>query len=404
MENLPDPDMSTIHDIVSGDIKNVNALQESILNQKKQEIENKYASQKTQSDIDYKNALTQASKLQSKYYPQDIMSQINNRNALTAKNQFDIANPLLGSSGFGGDQAALKYFANQSGQAPPSYLQVMDAYKQQQAQQNALMKQRLTGGYRGMGVDQRALIGLNAQLLNDHPDWTPEKINDASNAYLSGSNSFSNGEPLPELGGQASQLITDIQGSKAPVAVKNQASNLDVLVNDLNDFDIDSVKQFAGPSGVIKLKEAQAKMAINPNDPSIDPMARRYLSSMNQMIINMDSMRKAFGTSVVPDYVYKTIGKLSNPNSSIWNDPIQVEQNFNDVVKTMTKNRDAYMEKVRHGVTAPIGRGKQQAELKGQGTPVNLYGFKGKEDFNDWLKDQDYETQQSVLKKLKKGK
>lgn len=71
--------------------------------------------------------------------------------------------------------------------------------------------------------------------------------------------------------------------------------------------------------------------------------------------------------------------------------------------------RDTY--KKAYGTTGieapyvkPAVKSFVQSELKGEGTPVNLYNFKDKEDFNNWFKGLDRETQQSVLKKLKSQK
>jgi hypothetical protein len=159
------------------------------------------------------------------------------------------------------------------------------------------------------------------------------------------------------MSGTAGQLFQNVTGKNATAAVKNQATQMDVLVDNLHDFDIDSLAKMAGPKGRIKLAQARAMMAANPDDPNIDPDARNALTAINQSILNMDQLRKAFGTSVVPDYVYKTMGRLSNPTDSIWNDPTQVRKNFGALVKAMEKNKDLLMAKVQRGVAAqPVGQ------------------------------------------------
>ncbi|HMG16966.1 MAG TPA: hypothetical protein VK590_16025, partial [Saprospiraceae bacterium] len=88
-----------------------------------------------------------------------------------------------------------------------------------------------------------------------------------------------------------------------------------------------------------------------------------YLSAMRQAIINMDQMRKTFGTSVVPDYVFKTIGSLTNPNDSIWNDKTQVKKAYKDVVNTMKKNRDLLTQKYRSGINATTSSSKSDKDI-----------------------------------------
>lgn len=220
--------------------------------------------------------------------------------------------------------------------------------------EKALAKQRnelgLFGGGRGGGVDLKNVLALTRQAMIDNPGIDFNKANQIASAWLQGSEELPSGEKTPEMSGLANQMLMNV--TKAPVAIKNQAAQSDILLNDLKNYDIEAVKNFTGVQGKAKLLAAQAKMAINPDDPSIDPMARRYIASIRDTISNMDQMRKAYGTSVVPDYVYNTIGRLANPNDSIWNDPKQVEMNFNKVIKTIENNKNQLFEKVKRGVTA----------------------------------------------------
>lgn len=316
----------------------------------KQELENQYYAPNIKSEINQRNAITEGQNIHNKYLPEEyrVANALNqqkyewnprnwesenaNRNALTKK--YNTMTPL---------EAEELRIKNRF--APETIQADIDSKK-------AIANWRRSGGFGGMGVDQKAAQGFNQQLAKDHPDWTPEQINDASNAYYEGRNTFSDGTDLPPLSGQAEDIFTKIHNKNAPVAVRNQAANYDVLTRDLEDFDIDAVKAMAGAQGKAKLAYAKAKMLTNPNDPSIDPMARRFLASMNQAILNMDSMRKAFGTSVVPDYVYNTIGRLTNPSDSIFNDATQIENNYKSVVRQIKKNRDLLMEKAKKGVTA----------------------------------------------------
>ena len=344
------------------------------------------------------NALAQ-DMLKTKYYAPNIQSQIDNRNALT--NRYNTMTPL---------EAMKMQIENQY---LPNHLQLANQLDQQKFEWNPinwqsensyrnsntnkinqmlpydLEKARLGNqmapleieqqriknqflpqseqariAYQNMGggrgsVAQKDLAAFERQLQMDNqinPDESQEeytqRINDLSDAYGRGETTLPNGQKLPQLSWHAQQLQNSIMNRNIPVAAKNQLLSLDTLVHDMNNFDINAVADFAGPQGKIRLAQAKAKMVTNPDDPSIDPMARRYLSAMKQAIINMDQMRKSFGTSVVPDYVYETVGKLTNPNDSIWNDKTQVKQSYNDVLQTLSGNRDMLRSKYRQGINA----------------------------------------------------
>lgn len=308
----------------------------------KQQLENQYYAPNIQSEMGYRNALTNESKTmlplkatelsqKNAFYPRVTQSEIENRNALT--NQYRTMLPLDAKQ----KQLENEWYAKKA-QA------TINA-------QNTLADYRTMGGA-GASANQKDLNALQKQIALDNPGIDPLRANQIASAHLSGDQTLPTGEILPPLSGIAQTQLTQIQNRNSPVAVRNQAANMDVLVNDLESFDIDAVKALAGPQGKAKLLYAQTQMATNPNDPNIDPMARRFLSAMKQSIINMDSMRKAFGTSVVPDYVYNTVGKLSNPASSIWSDSTQVGQEYADTLKTMRKNRDLIMAKAQKGISA----------------------------------------------------
>ncbi len=342
--------------------KNANELSRQLLENRMKNLQNQYYGPNIESEMALRGAQTNELNtmtplkaaelgLKNQFYPSDIKSQMAFRGAQT--NKLNTMTPL---------EAAELRTRNEF---LPQTLQSDITYK------NAMADWRKSGGMGGMGVDQKAAQGFNNQLRMDHPDWTPEQINDASNAYYEGRNTLSDGTPLPPLSGQAEDRLTKITNKNAPVAVRNQAANYDVLYTDLKDFDIEAVKSFAGPQGKVRLAQAKAKMLVNPDDPSIDPMARRFISAMNQAIYNMDSMRKAFGTSVVPEYVYKTIGRLTNPTDSIFNDPSQVEKNYKAVVDQVKKNRDLYFQKSKKGVTAGVENENENEKIQEWGRDAN---------------------------------
>lgn len=204
-------------------------------------------------------------------------------------------------------------------------------------------------GRGGVAIQQQRQ--LQTDIARDNPNFTDDQAYNAAGNILQGKESLDDGTPI-NVSGITRQNMINFQDSKATPQVKNQAANYDVLVNDMQNIPIDTLAKFAGPQGKIQLALAKAKMAADPNNPSIDPEARKYITAVTQTIGTMDQMRKAFGTSVVPDYVYKTVGKMTNPSSDLFTDPKQVVQTYQGVLKQMSDNRDQYMAKVRGGVTA----------------------------------------------------
>ncbi len=315
----------------------------------KQELENKYYAPNIQSEIDNRNALTKGQNIHNQYLPDEyrIANELNQQ-------KFDW-NPRNWAS----ENASRNALTNKTNQMLPGELEeqrIKNRYLPQSEQAEIAYKNM--GGGRG-SVAQKDVAAFEMQLQNDNPkkpEETPDqynqRISELSDAYGQGSNMTASGIPVPKMSWRAQQLQNNVMNRNVPVAARNQLINMDTLVNDMKDFDIDAVSDFAGPQGKVRLGEAKAKMALNPNDPSIDPMARRYLSAMKQAVVNMDQMRKAFGTSVIPEYVYNTIGRLTNPNDSIWLDKTQVKKAYNDIVRTMSKNRELLRSKYRQGINS----------------------------------------------------
>lgn len=339
--------------------------------------------------------------LQNQYYGPNIQSEINNRNALTQG--YNIANQ------FAPDRLRL---ANQLSQQQlnwnPTNWQSQNLYRDAntnkinqmlplEVQEQTIKNQYLPGSeqarinYQNMGggrgsAAQKDLMAFENQLQTDNPvqpnespDQYSKRMSDLSDAYGRGDTHLENGQPVPPMSWKLQQLQNSSMNRNIPVAAKNQLIGLDTLVEDMRKFDINAVADFAGPQGKVRLVKAKAQMAANPNDPSIDPMARRYLSAMNQSIINMDQMRKAFGTSVVPDYVYQTLGRLTNPNDSIWNDKTQVKQSYKDVVDTLDNNRNNLRNKYRGGINAPSINVSNNEGSKNTSWPANKEAVNEKE-------------------------
>lgn len=340
--NIPNVPYENFVDQYQSTKKNWNALN-------KQELENKYYAPNIESEINNRNALTEGQNIHNKYLPEEY------RVANALNQQKYEWNPRNWQS----ENAFRNAETNKSNQMLPLQVQeqtIKNKYLPQSEQ--ARINYQNMGGSRG-SVEQKDLAALNNQLKFDFPkeknesdDSYDRRIANLTDAYGRGDTTDLSGVPLKPLSFNAQQMQNNIMNRNIPVAARNQLISIDTLVNDMKDFDIDAVSEFAGPQGKARLMAAKTKMALDPDDPSIDPVARRYLSAMSQSIINMDQMRKAFGTSVVPDYVYKTVGRLTNPNDSIWQDKTQVKKSYNDVVKTMTKNRDLLRSKYRGGINA----------------------------------------------------
>lgn len=170
-------------------------------------LKRKYYAPDMESQINNRNALTEGQKianqympdklrlantfagLQNQYYAPNIQSEINSRNALTDKT--NTMTPL---------------------QAKELELQNEWYPKTQQATINW----KNSGGSGG-GVDVKLMNAFQQQISTDHPEWSPEQLNEAANAYISGEHQFSDGTPLPQIGGKSKQFL-DRMGLKKTTA------------------------------------------------------------------------------------------------------------------------------------------------------------------------------------------
>lgn len=336
-----------------------NALKQSALENKMKELENKYYAPNIESEIGYRNALMQGKnienqylpqklqlanamqEMQNKYYAPNIQSEISERNALT--NKYNMMTPL---------EAQELKLKNQF------YPQVTQA---QIGAQNALSNIRSLGGAQ-MGVGQKEILGLQRQLQIDHPEWNANQANQAASAYLSGDQSLPTGEALPPLSGLGQTFIAQIQKRNSTAAVQNQAANMDVLASDVNDIDITPAMKFAGLKGKADYAKYSLDMAMGRSVPQ---EFRDYVSFKNVTSnFAMDALRKGFGTSVVPDYVYATLGKASQPNSSWWFDPEQVSSQWNKTKEWINSNAERYKKKATQGISANISTNRSSSSNK----------------------------------------
>lgn len=218
------------------------------------------------------------------------------------------------------------------------------------AKEEAMSKYYGEGAGKG-GVKVQNLNNLSRIVDKTYPDLSDQQKSELVDAYLDDKTVTASGMPVPPASGEVEQALQNVLMANVPAALQTQYYQMANLVNDINNFPIEDLASLTGPTGAAKLKYAQAKMAVNPDDPNIDPVARRYLTAVNQSTITMDKTRKAWGTSVQPKYVQNTIGKLTNPNDSMWLDKTQVLQNFNAFKDAMNRDLGIMKYKVRHGAT-----------------------------------------------------
>jgi hypothetical protein len=208
-------------------------LQNALL---KQRLENQYYGPSMESDINNKNAMTKGQNIQNEYMPEkmklanqyqglqnqfyapNMQSEINNRNALT--NKYNTMTPL---------EAQELKIKNQF--APQREQSNIEAQK-------AMANYRNNGGP-GMGVGQKQIAGFQQQLKTEHPDWTPQQVNQAASAYLVGDNQLQDGTQLPPLSGIGQSYADQItkQGTTAPILTSNiKANQAEAELQVLNDY------------------------------------------------------------------------------------------------------------------------------------------------------------------------
>jgi hypothetical protein len=359
----------------------------------------------------YAQPLTKAAlekaQLENKYYGRNIESEIGLRGAqaghlgadtelLKLKKQY----PGLGESGIVGQLAfanlmndrpdMMKNFANMNqgpaqNQPIPNQPPQMQGIPQTNAQQpgaqqpfnpsqmilnniqSEMNARNALANYRGSSMAnmrfapavQKNMMAFQQQLSQEHPDWDANKVQEAMNAYLTGADEV-NGEKLAPLSGQGEVLRNAIYKNNSTAQIQNQAATTDAVAQEFNNIDITPLKRFAGLKGKADVLKYSADMAAgNP----VPQEFRDYLS-FKDITSNfaMDSLRKGFGTSVVPGYVYATLGNASNPGSKWWNDPKQVENDWSKTIDWVNHNAAIYKTKAEMGATARPAQHKELTE------------------------------------------
>jgi len=220
---------------------------------------------------------------------------------------------------------------------------------------NALSKQRTTfGGGKYNDAYQQDLASFINQIKLDNPGADEQTVNDLAQAYMGGQTSY-NGQPLPALSSIASSKLGQVRKRASNTQLQNQSAAMDELSNELNNIDIEPAKKFTGISGRIKEGYNAAKSATG-FDPSDD--YQNYQVFKQQSVEVMDKLRNALKTSVIPGYVSSTLGKLSNPNDSIWSNPSLVQKKWDQTKQWINDNSKNLKTKADYGATAPISNAK----------------------------------------------
>lgn len=213
-----------------------NALSKSSLENEMQQLINKYYGRNIESQMAYRNSLAKGQditnqyspdklklantfqQLQNQYYPSNIQSEIASRNALANRN--NTLTPLEAKE----MELKNKY-----------YPQVTEASI---ASQKALANYRDMGGPGG-GVGQKQIIGLKRQILNENPNWSPEKVNLAASSYINGDDTLPDGTKIPSPSGIIRSMTDQIikQGTTAPILTGNIIANqAEAELDVLNDY------------------------------------------------------------------------------------------------------------------------------------------------------------------------
>jgi len=208
---------------------------------------------------------------------------------------------------------------------------------------------------RGLTAGQKELDQFGRQLRKEFPNKTDDQISEIQSAYLNGRNTLPDGSAVPEISGTARTILKQTVGRGVPAQIRNQAASSAQIVKELEDLDITPLKKFTGIAGKADVLKYRANMALGKDVPQ---EFRDYLSFQSSLSnLNMDTIRQALKTSVVPGYVNRTLKGASNPGSNWWYDPKQVQNDYNKTLQWFRSHRDALTKQVRQGELADLGEG-----------------------------------------------
>lgn len=359
-----------------------NALANDMLVNQMQSIKNKYLPAQLSAQQAYRNALTQASQIANQYAPQreqlainQLQSQLESApiqreltqqklNQLNLNMQRQKETPLFDQPGYVGKVGALQ-LAIKSGASPEVIKRLRDSLDSEVASRNALTEIRSTGGFRGMGAGQREMLSLKNQIHEEHPDWDSGKVQMAANAYLGGTNQLASGEQLPEPSSYAKTIVGQIRKRTSTADLQNRAAKLDIANQQLQKIPIKEIMKYAGPKGRALYAKEMALMNTNPQ--AVSPEFRTYKAYRDtNATLLMDELRNALGTSVQPDYVWSTIGKIMRPETNFWNDSAQVEADIKQLQDWGSGTARSYGRKASFGATAQLGNEASKQATSGK--------------------------------------
>jgi hypothetical protein len=249
--------------------------------------------------------------------------------------------------------------------------EIKDKYAEQLLQadirgKNANADWRSNGGAGG-GVAQKAAQYAKNLVTNGRADLSPEQQREYYNSLLAGNaagNTFNDGSPMPEPTNEELAAINDVNNKTGGgKALTNQAVQLQAAAEHIGEIPIDALKAFAGPQGKFKFAKEQA------NELAGGEVSNEYAEYKNYRdniaTLNMDALRKAYGTSVVPEYVFSTIGQLMNPSLNYLNSPAQVEKNVRALQDYVNKGAEKLGNAARFGLAAQNkGKNKESSSKK----------------------------------------
>ncbi len=132
----------------------------------------------------------------------------------TRQLKFENNNPLFSLGGMAGNIAAQRYL-EQTGDVEGAKKMQSYIAAETQAKQNYGM-----GGLGG--VDIKNQMYFEKQLQLDHPDWSPEKVRQASGAYQVGMQNLPDGTTLPPLSGKSKSALDLSLKGHGPTGSINQ--------------------------------------------------------------------------------------------------------------------------------------------------------------------------------------
>lgn len=220
-------------------------------------------------------------------------------------------------------------------------------------QQALINKNNATGSFRGLGAVGSSMQQAENQILKDNAGLSEEVASQAVGALLNNESTLPDGSPLPYISPQTREHIRQVWGHNATAKIKDQAATAANTANEIGNIDIEPVKKFAG------LKGKGLYLAYSANalaGGKVPQEFRDYESFKNVAApFAMDTLRKGFGTSVVPSYVTATLGKAADPSSTWWHDAKQVENDWKELNKWLNTYKENTQKQAREGATADLG-------------------------------------------------